>query len=76
MPRASSKVHTTVLVTVTEVHAKLGLAHLSDNKGRTWSATKSTPGIDFASLQVGDRLQVEVGEFGKDTVVHRCRKAD
>ena len=77
MPQASSSKHRiSVPVTVLEVMPKLGLAYLSDNKERTWAATKSTPGIDFASLRVGDRLHAEVGEFGTHSVVHWCRRAD
>ena len=65
-----------VSVTVLEILPKLGLAYLSDDNTRTWAATRSTPGIDFASLHVGDRLHAEVGEFRMHSVVQRCRKSE
>jgi hypothetical protein len=52
---------TEVMATVTEVWPAMGLVWLEDGS-RQWAVSRSTPGVDLAQLQPGDRVALAVKE--------------
>lgn len=53
---------------VEEVLPSTGLAFLRDENAVDWTLTRSTPGVDLASLRPGQRVDLTVRDHGDFSV--------